>query len=920
MKRGILLIALFACTVSTMLAAAKVKVVNLKTEMRVNPVGLDCTNPRFSWEIASEKKGVAQRSYRILVASSKENIDKGIGDMWDSKSVTGDRSNYVAYAGRPLQSGQKYFWKVQVATSAGKAESKPATWQTALMGKGEWRAKWIGRRFPSDNIKGYAKTSSRYLHQGDGSEEKGDGKTKVRARYLRKDFKVRGDVARATLYICGLGLYEAYINGEKLSGQVLSPTPTDYNISVRYNTLDVTFAVLKGENAIGVILGNGRYTTMRDGQVKHYGLPQLLAQLEITLTDGTKQIVCSDTDWTITDNGPIGNNNEYDGEEYDARKEMTGWSRAGYDDSSWKRAEEVAAPKGELLAQHNPNIKVQERIKPVSITEQQPGVYILDMGQNMVGWLKARVNAAKGDTLRMHFVETLQPDGSIYTANLRSAECTDVYVSDDHPDTWRPTFVYHGFRYVELRGFKSKPSLDDFVGEVVYDEMQTIGSFTSSSDILNRIHKNAFWGIRGNYRGMPTDCPQRDERMGWLGDRATGALGECLLFDNHLLYAKWLRDIRETQRPEGDISDVAPIYWSVYNDDVTWPAAWFTIAEMLYDTYGDIQPIRENYDAMVRWMDHKASTKMNNYIVEHDTYGDWCMPPESQELIHSQDPARITDGWLLSTTYYYQLTKIMQKFAHLLGNLQDEAKWSELGTNVKNALMAKFYDKDKGYFCNNTVTGNILPLQFGVIDDEAIRTKVIANIVKKTEVDFGGHVSTGVLGIQQLMRGLTDYGRGDIALKIATNTSYPSWGYMAKNGATTIWELWNGDTANPAMNSGNHVMLLGDLLIWCQQYLAGIGQTANSVAYKRIELRPRLIDGLDSASATYRSIYGEIASTWKKADGKVQWKFTIPCNTTAEVWVPADVKKLKGGKMLRSEDGCNVFEFGSGHYDLEYNL
>lgn len=887
-------------------SAAKVRIVNATVEMLKNPIGIDCTTPRFSWEIVSPKKDVVQTSYRILVASSQKNLSKNIGDVWDSGLKNSDVSIYIPFKGGNLASRSRYFWKVQVSTNSGKAWSAPSFWEMGLLQSSDWTAQWIGKSYPTDNL---------------------NGKTKVRARYLRKDFSTGSAVKKATLYISGLGLYEAYINGQRIGTGELAPTPTDYNHTVKYNTFDVTAQVKQGSNAIGIILGNGRFTSMRTGSILHFGLPQLLAQLEVTLADGTKKRIVSDTSWKIMADGPIGNNNEYDGEEYDARKEMPGWSENGYQATAWQDAEVVPAPKGVLNAQMNPNITVMEKIKPVSISELKPGVYILDMGQNMVGWLKMKVHGEQGDQLKLHFAETLQKDGSLYTANLRSAETTDTYIiKGGSEETWQPSFTYHGFRYVEMTGFKTKPSLADIEGEVLYDEMVTTGSIETSNKVFNQVYKNAYWGIRGNYRGMPTDCPQRDERLGWLGDRAVGCLGEAYIFNNHRMYAKWVNDIEDDQGPKGEISDVVPIYWAIYADDVTWPTAWLTATNMLYDQFGDERPIIKHYGGMKRWMNHIKNDLSKDYIVQKDQYGDWCMPPESPELIHSKDPARITDGKLLSTSFYYMLCGVMSKFAAIAGHTEDVQTWNDLAEKTKEAFNRAFFHADKGYYANNTVTSNILPLRFGMVPEE-YRQTVFNHIVEKTTGEFKSHISAGLIGVQQMMRGLTDYGRGDLAWTIATNNTYPSWGYMAEHGATTTWELWNGDTADPAMNSGNHVMLLGDLVCWTYGYLAGISQTEKSTAFKQLCLKPYPVKGLDYIRATYRSVYGNIQSNWQKQDGRFIWSFEIPCNTSALVYVPVrngqmdsesrQAVEKQRGKYQKTEGDYAVFSFGSGNYKID---
>ena len=540
------------------------------------------------------------------------------------------------------------------------------------------------------------------------------------------------------------------------------------------------------------------------------------------------------------------------------------------------------------------------------------------MGQNMVGWLSVNLKGKKGKPVSMKFAELLQKDGSLYLANLRTAQVTDIYTpAEDGDFSWQPRFVYHGFRFVEVSGLDYKPELSAFTGHVIYDEMATTGRFETSNPLVNQIHKNSYWGIRSNYRGMPTDCPQRDERLGWLGDRATGAYGEAFIFNNAQLYNKWLQDIEDSMSPEGSISDVSPNYWTIYADDVTWPSAFFYVADMLYRQFGDDSAIRAHYPAMKRWMAHMEEATMKDYIMTKDQYGDWCMPPESQELIHSKDPARKTDGAILSTTVYYDLLNKMIGFARICGQDADISGYESLAAKIKAAYNAKFFNKETAEYGNNTVTANILSLRLGLVP-EGYEGKVFSNIVKKTEEDFNGHVSTGVLGIQHLMRGLTEYGRVDMAYKILTNETYPSWGYMIKNGATTIWELWNGDTADPAMNSANHVMLLGDLLIWYYEDLAGIKCAPDAVGFKKLVMEPVFPDGLDEVSASYGSVYGEIKSAWTKKGGDFSWDITLPGNTSAIVRIPkkynVTVGNLPGVRRVSATEGYMEVEIGSGSY------
>jgi len=904
MKKVILLL----CALLTFgwVGNAKVTVKNLRLEMKENPVGINVLQPRFSWQISSDKSNLMQVSYQIQVSTSAKDLASGKNLYWSSGNVKSDHSILVPYKGKALQSEKAYFWRVKVTTNQGTTDwSDVNNWSMSMLNAKDWKATWIGinkMTNPGENL----------------GVKDGDILTRLAARYLRKEFTVSKTVKRAVLYISGLGSSEVYLNGKRISNDIFAPMPSLYSKRVYYNTFDVTRFIASNKNAIGVILGNGRFFSMRNPGMMTFGFPRLLAQLTIEYTDGSKATVVSDPSWKATAKGPIIANNEFDGEEYDARLEMQGWSNVGFDDANWQAVDKMDAPAGVLTAQQNPNLCIQDQIKPVAITERADGHFILDMGQNMVGWLSVKLKGKANQPVTMRFAETMQKDNELYVANLRKARATDVYIpSEDGEFTWQPSFVYHGFRFVEISGLDYRPSLSDFTGDVIYDKMETSGKFSSSNAMVDQIHKNAFWGIRGNYRGMPTDCPQRDERLGWLGDRATGCYGESYILNNAQLYNKWEQDIEDSQSDAGSISDVSPHYWTLHNDDVTWPSAFFYAADMLYTRFGDDKAIRTHYASMKKWMEHMQSVAMKDNIIVKDTYGDWCMPPEAQELIHSKDPARKTDGAILSTTVYYDLLNKMIKYAQICGMDADIPAYKALAAKMKEAYNAKFFNKETAQYGNNTVTANILSLTLGLVP-QGYEQKVFENIVSKTEGDFKGHVSTGVLGIQHLMRGLTDYGRVDLAYKLVTNETYPSWGYMVKNGATTIWELWNGNTADPAMNSGNHVMLLGDLIIWYYENLAGIKCAPDAVGYKQILMQPAFPKGLDHVSASYKSVYGDINSAWSTKNDQFSWDITIPGNTTATVRIPKKygvTSSNQPGVLKVSEtNDYNEFLIASGNY------
>jgi alpha-L-rhamnosidase len=912
MKRIIILlialIGLISCN-----GSLDVTITNPNVEQQVHEQALAIAQPRFSWNYETTENDVVQQNYRIIVASNAQNAQKGIGDLWDSGVIPSSQMLYIPYAGKELKSREKAYWKVITTVTAksgkkAKLASDVESFEISLLNQEDWQAKWIGHEFESDVLV---------------------GKTRLAARYLRKEFALKSEVCEARLYVSGMGVYSAYLNGTEVAPEeLLKPTLSWYSKRVYFNTYDVTKMLQQGDNAVGIILEGGRYTSIRyneanpnwDGteHVYGFGTPRLLLQLEVTYKDGQKETIVSDETWKITNLGPIRTANEWDGETYDENFDLGNWNQSGYNDTAWLQAELVEAPEGQLSAQPNPNITVMEKLKPVSLFQKDDKWY-LDMGQNMVGFIDMKARGQQlGDIITLRFAELLTPDSLLYTANLRSAECTDRYIvtnnsqllTDSQLSTlnselyWHPMFVYHGFRYVEISGLRETPNLDDFEGWVIYDEMPVTGSFETSNEIINAVYHNAYWGIRGNYRSMPTDCPQRDERMGWTGDRTTGNFGESYIFDNQQLYAKWLTDGDDSQWDNGSLANVIPPYWRGYTDNMTWPGAMVTVTDMLYTRFGDVEPIRQHYAAWKKWMLHMKNDYMRAGLMPRDTYGDWCMPPESLELIHSNDATRITDATVISTPFYCYLCGKMANFAEVLGFDEDVAFFNQEITTSTIAFNDKYFNRVTGVYANNTVTANILPLWFGMVP-KGLEDKVMNSIVDKTMNECGGHVSTGVIGIQQLMRCLTEYGHGDLALKIASNDTYPSWGYMVRNGATTIWELWNGNTADPAMNSGNHVMLLGDLILWEYEYLGGI--RALEPGYSKIQLKPYPIEGLDFVNCSYNSVSGCIESRWKREGNHFEWDIVIPANTTAEVCLP-------------TANGYKTKTYGSGRYHLSSEL
>ncbi|GHT19126.1 hypothetical protein FACS1894189_7760 [Planctomycetales bacterium] len=724
-------------------------------------------------------------------------------------------------------------------------------------------------------------------------------------RILHADFAVKESPVRVTAYIAGLGYYTLAVAGKGIGDHVLDPVLTDYDKRVPYVTYDIDPVSLKTDkNCIHITLGNGRYYAPRTTDpttTRTFGYPKLLFQLELQYKDGSTQTILSDETWNLSTEGPIRDNNDYDGEIYDARKEFF---------SLEENARIVDAPKGKLVAQMMPPMRVVEEIKPVSVKEVSSGVWIFDFGINLVGncTLKIPAGLQEGTELKLRHAETLLPDGNLYVANLRGAKCRDIYIAsgkEKDGDSYTPSFTYHGFRYAELTGMSRKCSETELAGlltaRAINTDLPKVGKFETSNKTINAVFRNVVRGTQGNYLSIPTDCPQRDERQGWQGDRAGESKGEMFMFDNVTLYSKWLIDIEDSQREDGNLSDVCPNYWPLYGSNITWPSAFTIIPDSIYTMYGDKRPIERHYEAMKRWLIGHLGQFVKDGIIDKDNYGDWCVPPEKPELIHSQDPARKTSKAILATTYYIHNLDLLTKYAKMLGKDSEAADFVQKATEMRKAFNDKFLNAETAKYDNGTQSSCVLPLRFNIVP-KALESKVFNTLMTNIDTVTNQHIGTGLIGGQWLNRVLSDFGRADIAYKFTTNTDYPSWGYMVEKGATTIWELWNGNTADPAMNSGNHVMLVGDLVIWYYEYLAGIKADPERPGFEHIIMKPLPLGDLTFVDAEYNSVRGQIKSHWTRTGDKFHWEIEIPVGSTATVTIP-------GGETLQNiPAGKHVFD------------
>jgi len=1050
---------------------SSIRVDTLSCESLANPLGMDVVQPRLSWILHSEERGQKQTAYQVIAASSKDLVEEGKADLWDSGKVVSDQSIQVPYAGAPLSSFQTCYWKVRVWDKDGIPGpwSETAFWTMGVLETADWvGAQWIGLNgdeaphpltealkqafwiwHPEGNPASAAAPGTVYFRKtftvpaqankavllvaadnlarifingkrlGDWSNfnsagtfeigehlrpgnnvvaisvqnmgdspnpaglfallhlsadssgtnavisdsnwkssndprpgwEKADfddsswQSTKVLggygmdpwkeirlqdprilpARMLRREFSLSQPVRRASVYLSGLGLSELYLNGAKVGDAVLSPGCTEYNKRVFYVSHEVTDLIRSGANALGIWLGNGRYYAPRLTEptaTRTYHYPKALLLLRLELEDGSIQNLISDPEWKLTADGPIRANNEYDGETYDARIELPGWSESGFDDTGWKAAEIVESPGGVLSSENINPIRVVETLKPIAVTQPQPGMFVFDMGQNMVGWCRLTVQGPRDTAVTLRHAETVKDDGTLYMDNIRGAKVTDIYtLKGEGVEVYEPRFTYHGFRYVEMTGYPGEPAPDTLTGCVVHDDVPRAGEFRCSNKVLNDIYRNIYWGTRGNYRSMPTDCPQRDERQGWLGDRSEESRGETYLFNLAAFYSKWVCDMEDAQKKNGSVSDVCPSYWPLYNDNVTWPSSFIIIPNMLYGQYADIRTIAERYDGMKKWITHMLTYEEDG-IIPRDNYGDWCVPPEKQELIHSEDPARKTPGDFIATAYFCHDLALMAKYARLLNRPEDEQEFLGKAESMKTAFNRKFYAAEEAKYVNGTQTSCVLPLAFGLVP-QGDEERVFQRLVGKIEKETNGHIGTGLIGGQWLMRVLSDHGRPDLAYGMASKTEYPSWGYMIANGATTIWELWNGNTADPAMNSHNHVMLVGDLNLWFHEYLAGI--RPEEPGFKTLIMKPCPTGDLNHVQASCQTPHGKVSSEWHIQSGNFNWRITIPANTQATIYIPAvnqesvslsgeSIKEADGLEFLRMENGFAVYAAVSGTY------
>lgn len=847
------------------------------SEGLINPIGFYDKSPTFSWKLPPEI--LAQKAYSIVAASSSDLLPDN-PDLWESGKVESDQSIFVKYLGKELSSKQKVYWQVKYWDNDGNESkwSEMAKFELGLLNNTDWLAKWIS------------------IPAGELTEKDARGSVLFRPQYLRKEININSTVKNARLYITAKGVYETYINGKKVGTDVMSPGWTPVRKSISTLTYDVTALLKEGKNTIAAIVAEGWHSgriNLRSTKKTEVHTPHLLCQLEIENTDETQTII-SDKSWKVTQNGPIRTSKIYDGETYDANFELGAWNVNGYDDSDWLAVtEQEVVDSILLLPKRYQGVTDKKELTVKSLSQPEPGKAIFDFGQNNVGIPAVKLPVQAGDTLIIRFAEMLDKDGKLYTDNYRSALSTDYYIpAKSGVIEWRPTFTFHGYRYIELSGFDSRiePQKDWVTAIVQYSDFDMNGSFTSSHEKLNQLQSNIIWGLKSNFFDIPTDCPQRDERLGWTGDAQVIAPTSIYNADMYAFWAGWLQSVRQEQYDNGGIPFVVPNNLN-QNASSGWGDACVIVPWELYFRTGDINVLEENYDMMLGWLDYYAS-KANNHIVSMFSFRDWLQPfPQPHD-----DAGRMrrgdTPADFVSTAYYARSIELTMRSAKVLHQEEDVTRLLKLHNQVKEAFEDEFFDEDgRVKFEIETQTEYLMAIAFGLLSEEKEQQAI--QHLKRVIAECDNHLRTGFLGTPLLPFVLDELGEIDLIYSILFKETYPSWFYSINQGATTMWERWDSYTHKDGfhkdgMNSFNHYAY-GAIGQWMYERVAGIKPL--KAGYKEILIAPVPGGPLTSAAASYESPYGKVISSWKIVNGVFELTTTVPPNTTAKIVIPTNTSE-----------------------------
>jgi alpha-L-rhamnosidase len=892
----------------------------LRCQQRVNPLGIDGRVPRLSWIVRSDRRNQAQTAYQVLVSTNVSKQADDIGDLWDSGKVASHESINVSYQGKDLHSSQRCLWKVRVWDKDGKVSdwSETAWWEMGLLEASQWQGHWI-----NDG-----------KMNADRDEDLYDDDP---APLFRKEFAVGRSLKRARLYISGLGYYEATLNGDKVGDHVLDPLWTNYGKRVFYNTYDVTKSLNRGDNCIGVALGNGWYNPLPLRMWGHrnirpslpVGRPIFIAQLLLEYQDGTGERIVSNRDWKVTQ-GPILRNSVYLGERYDARREVDRWAMPGLDDSSWSPAVHASAPQGSLQAQFCPAIKISDRITPVSITEPSPDVYIVDMGQNFGGWVSLSMRAERGTEIRLRYGELLYKDGQLNPMTSVAGQIKgmrkdkqgnevsaggpgappiawqqDVYIAKGQGlEVYVPRFTFHAFRYVEITGLKQKPSLQALEGLRLHCDVEPVGAFSCSNEMFNRIQDICLRTFLSNIFGVQSDCPHR-EKFGYGGDLVTTSDAFMLNYDMSQFYAKAVYDWADAARPDGMLTDTAPFVGIQYCG-VAWAMAHPHLLMQLYQYYGDRQLLQQQYEVSRRWFELVIKQTPDHII---------------KKGLSDHEGLESAPAPVMVTPLYCESARIMARAAGILGRTQDQQRYQRLAEQIKQAYVEKFVDSDTGKVGPGTQASQVFALSLNMIDSEAIVGKALDFLVSKIEKEHKGHLSTGIFGTKLMLDLLSERGHMDLAHRIVNQKDFPGWGYMLENGATTLWEHW---AFSDNTFSHNHPMF-GSVSQWFYNRLGGIRPHAEAIGFDRVIIQPEIMDSMDWVLCTYNSMRGPIACRWKTRGEQLWLDVDVPVGVDALVHVPmAEGKTITESDMpidsgtdvvfVRKAVDAQVYRVGSGRY------
>jgi alpha-L-rhamnosidase len=917
--KSIFFLLLFSCGLHPFVCfSSGINVRMLKCEYVQNPLGIDNPNPQLSWTLVSSEHNQKQAAYELIVSDNIIDINKQKGNMWSTGKISSSQNLHINYEGAPLKPYTRYYWRVKVENQDGEFSpwSEPAWFETALLGATEWKAKWI-----SDGKKLPVKTEDFYK--------------KDPMPLFRKKFKTDKEITSARLYISGLGYYEAYLNGEKISDHVLSPGWTNYRKQILYSVYDVTNHIIKGDNIISAIVGNGWYNLlplqMWGGiSFREYlesGRPCLLAQLRITYSDGTEDMVVTDNTWQYLP-GPVIKNSIFLGEHYDARLEIKGWLTPNAIFKDALKVKEVEGPGGQLISQMQPPIKVTKVIKPVGVKEVKPGIFVFDMGQNFAGVARIKVQGPGGTHIVLRYGEDIYEDGNINVMTAAAGQIKrgqggpgapeiawqeDSYIlKGEGREVWSPRFTFHGFRYVEVTGWQGTPTLNDIDGLCLSADIENVGSFTSSNPMFNKLYRNIDWTFRSNMFSVQSDCPGR-EKLGYGGDMFCTTESFCLNYNMVNFYDKVIQDYINDQRPLGGITFTAPFVGLSAKgpgDDsgsLGFQIGFPYLLKQLYIFYGNKNIIEENYEPFVRQVDFLIQTS-NNLL-----YKDGWSDHESLD----EKPVSFTE-----TVFFYHHIKLAEEFAETLGKTEDAEKYHVLSSEIKSTINHTFLNFDTGQYANGTQTAQVFALWYDLTPD-SIKTKVLDKLLLAIK-ERNGHLSTGIFGTKMLLDVLRENNLNDIAYQIVNKKDFPGWGYMLEKGATTLWETW---AYSDNVYSQNHPMF-GSVNEWFYRSLLGIN--AASPGFKKIIIMPQPPQGLSYAKGSYNSVYGPIKSEWEIKNQKFNLNVEIPVNTTAEIWLPAkDIPNITEGgnpvgqisniQFLREEKGYAVYATGSGSYAFRSN-